>query len=231
MSDNDPSLSKAEIAQGYDQIPAHLFMPRKFHRRCVALVTPHLQPGAAVVDLGCGQGTLLQHLQSLPLNLKLSACDLSPVLVANSAKAAPKATVKVGDLEALPFANAEFDAAFATEVLEHLIPPDKALSEIFRVIKPGGWLLVSLPNRDWFHFEKREADRNKFQPVDDHYYRVSEVEALLIKTGFRIDKVRGGENLYFGGGLLHALEKVALAVYPPLYRRMKRMVLLAQKPL
>jgi len=76
--------SKEEIARGYDQIPAEKFMPRKFHRRCVNLMVPHLQPGAAVGDFGCGHGTLLQTLREQPLQLKLSACDLSPVLAGNT---------------------------------------------------------------------------------------------------------------------------------------------------
>ena len=224
------TLTKAEIARGYDQIPAEKFMPQKFHRRCVALVRPHLRPRMRVADLGCGHGRLLQVLSQLDMSLSLQGCDLSPVLVQNTKNAVPQAEVHVADIEALPYSDAFFDAAFSTEVLEHLLDPRKGLTEMFRVIKPGGWLLVSLPNRDWFHFEDYLKRRTQFQPVDDHFYSVAELEALLREAGFRIVKVRGGENLYFGGGLPRLLERIALTVYPRLHRRMKRMILLVQKP-
>jgi ubiquinone/menaquinone biosynthesis C-methylase UbiE len=220
--------SKAEIAHGYDRIPAERFMPQKFHRHCVALMAPHLLHGAAVADLGCGQGTLLQVLNELSLGLRLSACDISPVLVENTRKRVPQADIRVADVEALPFSNASFDAAFVTEVMEHLAEPTKVLREIRRVLKPDGWLLTSLPNRDWFHFEEYLRKRTQFQPVDDRFYGVAEFEGFLCQAGFAVRKVRGGENLYFGGGIPRLLERLALLVNPRLYRRMKRMILVSQ---
>ena len=222
--------NKQDIARGYDQIPAEKFMPRKFHRRCVDLLRPRLQPGSKVADFGCGHGTLLEVLHGLPFALQLSGCDLSPVLAQNSQRRVPDAEVRVADIEALPYSENTFDAAFATEVMEHLATPLKALTEIHRVLKPGGWLLVSLPNRDWFRFDEYIRGRSKFQPVDDHFYRVVEMEGFLQQAGFVVRKVRGGENLYFGGGLPRLLEKLALLLCPRLHRRMKRMILLSQKP-
>jgi SAM-dependent methyltransferase len=226
----DPFPSKEEISRGYDQIPAEKFMPQKFHRLCVRLVRPRLAAQAHVVDLGCGQGTLLEALNDLPLDLRLAACDLSPGLVGNTRKRVPAADVRVADIEDLPFPEATFDAAFATEVMEHLESPLKALQQAHRILKPGGWLLVSLPNRDWFRFDEYIEQRSRFQPVDDHFYRVAEMEDFLNQAGFRPRQIRGGENLYFGGGLPRLLERAALLVFPALHRRMKRMILISQKP-
>lgn len=220
--------SKAEIAEGYGQIPAERFMPLKFHRKCVALMVPCLARHGSVVDLGCGHGTLLHVLSELPLQLRLTACDLSPVLVENTRRRVPGADVRVADIEALPFSDASFDAAFATEVMEHLAEPLTALRGIRRVLKPGGWLLTSLPNRDWFHFEEYQRTRTQFQPVDDRFYGVAEFEDILQQAGFAVRKVRGGENLYFGGGIPRLFERLALLVNPRLHRRMKRMILISQ---
>ena len=222
-------LSKSEIATRYGEIPAERFMPVKFHRRCVELMRPHLRAGATVIDLGCGHGTLLACLASLPVKLELHGCDLSPKLVESARSRVPGARIVEADLENLVFTSASFDAVFATEVLEHLLDVQKGLAEIHRVLKPGGWLLVTLPNRDWFHIERYLRERTKFQPVDDHFYSVSEMEALLAQAGLPVRRVRGGENLYFGGGLPRLFERLALAIYPRLHRRMKRMMLLAQK--
>jgi len=221
--------SKEEIARGYDELGSQFSMPRKYHRRCANLMRRHLRPGMAVADLGCGHGGLLRELRLMDSTLRLTAIDLSPVRVKNARARVPDATVHVGDIEDLPFGDAAFEAAFATEVMEHLPDPVKALKEIWRILKPGARLLVSLPNRDWFHFDDYQENRLRFQPVDDRFYRVAEFENFLGQAGFEVHKVRGGENLYFGGGLPRLLERIALLVYPPLHRRMKRMIFVAQK--
>lgn len=228
--DNQQSLpTKREIADGYDQIADKIVMPRKFYRRCISLLRPRMFGGAQVADLGCGQGGLLDELQSLPLDLKLSGCDLSPILVEKARKLVPGAAVQTGDLEALPFADGSFDFVFATEVLEHLATPLIALKEMHRVLRRGGWLLISLPNRDWVRFDRYVEERRKFQPVDDHFYRVSELEGLLKEAGFSVEKVRGAESYYVGGGLPRLVEKTLLAVFPGLQRRMKRMILISTR--
>lgn len=55
-----------------------------------------------------------------------------------------------GDAQALPFADAAFDAVVALDVLEHLANPALALREIGRVLAPGGLLMVSVPHRGRF---------------------------------------------------------------------------------
>src|SRR5262245_18017507 len=107
---NSPSEfpSREEIAKGYDQLPEHLFMPRKFHRRCIRLMQAHLKSDVSVVDLGCGHGTLLHELHLRHPSLKLFAIDLSPVLVNNTLQRVPNADVRVADIEALPFGDATF---------------------------------------------------------------------------------------------------------------------------
>lgn len=51
----------------------------------------------------------------------------------------------IGDIVNLPFANASFDVVVCIHVLEHIIDDRRAISELFRVLKPGGWAFVSVP--------------------------------------------------------------------------------------
>jgi len=53
----------------------------------------------------------------------------------------------LGDLAALPLKPAEFDAIICIHVLEHVLDDRSAISEMFRVLRPGGWALVSAPVR------------------------------------------------------------------------------------
>lgn len=52
---------------------------------------------------------------------------------------------------ALPFLPARFDTVFCTEVLEHLPDPRVALAEVYRVLRPGGCLILSVPQLYWVH--------------------------------------------------------------------------------
>ena len=220
--------SKDEISKGYDKLPEELFMPKKFHKKCIKILHKNIINSEIVADFGCGHGNLLELLTSLYKDKKLVACDLSPKLCENAKNKVPHADIRVADLENLPFGNDSIDCAFATEVLEHMETPLKALKEIHRVLKPNSRLLISLPNKDWFRFDEYLGKRDKFQPVDDKFYTVSEMEEFLTEAGYKVLKVRGGENLYFGGGLPRLFEKIVLFMYPRLYRKMKRMIIISE---
>ncbi|MEW6305439.1 MAG: methyltransferase domain-containing protein [Verrucomicrobiota bacterium] len=221
-------LTKAQVSEGYDQIADRLQMSPKFYRLCFRLMRPHLKPGDTLVDLGCGQGRLLAefaqgitgHFHGLDISFKLTALAKTRL---------DEALIVQGDVERLPWADAGFDAVLLTEVFEHLLAPQDALREIRRILKPQGHLLLTIPNRDWFRYESYQTERKRYQPVDDHWYSVSEVKEHLASAGFAVKRVRGAENLYFGGGLPRLLEKLALVVYPKLHERMKRALFVAQK--
>ena len=57
----------------------------------------------------------------------------------------PDATLMQGSAESLPFTDNSFDVVSCLQVLEHLKEPDKAISELKRVLKPGGFACVATP--------------------------------------------------------------------------------------
>jgi SAM-dependent methyltransferase len=94
------------------------------------------QPRAArVLDAGCGEGILVDEYADV-----LAIEGLDPNY------SSPR--VRTGSVTALPYANGTFDAALCLDVLEHLSFEDqpRALAELHRALRPGGQLLVSVPN-------------------------------------------------------------------------------------
>jgi SAM-dependent methyltransferase len=100
-------------------------------------------PTWVVGDLGCGTGALLPKIA--PYVGTVVGVDASEEMLAAArarAHAFSNVVLKRGALEALPLEDASLDAAIITLVLHHLPSPVPALAEAFRVLKPGGRLLV-----------------------------------------------------------------------------------------
>jgi ubiquinone/menaquinone biosynthesis C-methylase UbiE len=134
-----------------DPLAAHSFLMRK--RRVEELSEPLVGPGTRVLDVGCGTGI------SAPFYLE-KGCAYHGVDIAEKmieqckAKVrCAEATFSVGDVEAgLPFPDGSFDLAIALGLLEYLDRLDAALDEMVRVTRPGGSLILTVPNRNCVNY-------------------------------------------------------------------------------
>lgn len=102
-------------------------------------------PGSRVLEAGCGVGAQTVQLAQRNPRVEFVALDRSQesLTIARERVAELALTnvqLQLGDLHALPFADAEFDGAFLCFVLEHLAEPERALREIHRVMRPGARL-------------------------------------------------------------------------------------------
>jgi phosphatidylethanolamine/phosphatidyl-N-methylethanolamine N-methyltransferase len=96
-----------------------------------------------VLEIGAGTATLLPNL-SAPLRV---ACDLSLPMLA--AQQGPITWCRVaGDAQDLPFSAARFDGVYAVNVLEHVPEPRGVVSQVARLLRPGGRFLAVTPNGD-----------------------------------------------------------------------------------
>lgn len=102
--------------------------------------------GGRVLNIGIGPGRLERML--LERGWRVAALDPSEKAVAALATAGVDA--RCGRAQQMPFEPAAFDVVIASEVLEHIDPPTRALvlSEITRVLAPGGWFIGSVPYRE-----------------------------------------------------------------------------------
>lgn len=99
-----------------------------------------VRDGESVLDVGCGTGSLTYALLDAARALRITGIDQAPVFL-DAARAKPKAgsvRFEQGDATALPFEDASFDRALSLLVL-HFVPESRrALTEMRRVVKPGG---------------------------------------------------------------------------------------------
>ncbi|RLB05011.1 MAG: hypothetical protein DRG83_03535 [Deltaproteobacteria bacterium] len=106
------------------------------------LLEQYTSPGSRVLDVGCGTGEISAEIQGR--GYEVIGIDFSKVAVEIATKKG--LTCQVVDVdEGLPFNDNEFDAVWATDVIEHVFDPIFVLKEVNRVLVPNGILLATIP--------------------------------------------------------------------------------------
>ena len=103
--------------------------------------------GLDVIEIGCGRGGFAKYLAFE--GARLVAADFSPksIEIARRTLAdAEDCTVLVADIQQIPFEDETFDVVVSLETLEHVPDPGRALTELVRVTKVGGRLVITTPN-------------------------------------------------------------------------------------
>jgi ubiquinone/menaquinone biosynthesis C-methylase UbiE len=147
MSGFEPELERARryydaFAESYE---AHRDGRGRYHDLLDALEIEFAAPAVAgreVLEVGCGTGLLLRALA--PLASRAVGVDLSPGMLARARQRGLE--VVEGSATALPFADATFDVAVSFKTLPHVPDLAGALSEMARVVRPGGTMFVELYN-------------------------------------------------------------------------------------
>lgn len=109
-----------------------------------------VNPKAKLLDLGCDDGFFtLKVAQAIKTN-RIEGLEI----ISKQAKLAIKSglKVKIGDLnKRLPYSQNEFDVIHANQVIEHISDTDNFIDEIYRILKPGGYAIISTENLSSWH--------------------------------------------------------------------------------
>jgi ubiquinone/menaquinone biosynthesis C-methylase UbiE len=136
-------------------------------RRGVVLAALNLRTGERVLEVGCGGGYYTyEAARFVGPTGRVCAIDISLDQIASAQqRCAELAWVecRTGDIASPPYGDAEFDAGFAVQVLEYLADLDAGLSQIHRMLRPGGRLIIVAT--DWSSAVWHSANAPRMQRV------------------------------------------------------------------
>ena len=162
-------------------------------RRLGVVFDDFLQPGEirgrSFLDVGCGTGWFSQRAASLGADVV--SLDIGVQLL-KKVREKCQAPLVAADACALCFADNSFDIVLASESIEHTVDPKKALAELYRVVRPGGALVVTVPNQLW-HFSATFADIFKLRPYEglENWLGWFELRSELRRHGATVTKMYG----------------------------------------
>lgn len=120
-----------------------------FRRRARTLLDYlDLQAGEKVLDCGCGMGVYMMMMNRLR-DVEIYGVDGDVSRLEWAEREGVEARLASVDIHQLPFADNSFDKVLMSEVLEHIADDRQAMREVFRVLKPGGVLALSVPHANY----------------------------------------------------------------------------------
>ncbi|MEK6693349.1 MAG: class I SAM-dependent methyltransferase [Nitrospirota bacterium] len=144
-----------------------------------------ISPGKDILDAGTGDGVLAGLL--LKDAKAMTALDISLERIKRCAETYKNGHFVVGNAEELPFRGECFDYVVASEIIEHLIEPERFLSSSNHVLKRGGTLIISTPSP--LFYENNIGEILKDQHL--HTFSPRRLKSLLRKTGFKTAGIKG----------------------------------------
>lgn len=142
----------------------------------------HFANATSLLDVGCGRGSMLAAVRRAFPAMSLAGGELLDAGLRFARRRVPDVQLYQMDARALPFER-EFDVVTSCDVLEHLDDDGAVVRELYRIAKPGGGLIVTVPQHQWlwsavdsYSHHRRRYDRRR-------------LTAIVEQAGFVVERV------------------------------------------
>jgi len=135
-----------------------------------------------VLEIGCGTGFVLEGLRAQWPDLQIAGGELHMGGLLHAAERVPGVELFQFDARTIPF-DAEFDVVGAFDVLEHIEEDEHVLDEMYAAVKPGGGILLTVPQHPWLWSASDEHAEHKRR------YRRTELLRKVSTAGFVVQRI------------------------------------------
>ena len=195
----------SKTISAWQKILAQLFYFHPGRRENLNFSVMYLRakPGGRLLDVGCGSGHKLKFLQDQ--GWRAEGVEIDPAAV-ESARA-KGLSVRLGTFEASDYPDNYFDAVTMSHIIEHVYNPLAVLSECYRILKPGGRLVVVTPNNEsWLHKVFKDSWLALDPPRHLNIFSLAAMRILTQKAGFEkimiATTVREANGLFMASKLI-----------------------------
>lgn len=181
---------------------------RRLREQVVRLMDKAL---ASVLDAGCGDAWLAAHFEKTSPGTNFVSMDISTPNPKEALRRHPFAghSALVADAYHLPFTENTFDLVVASEVIEHVIDPERFVHSLVRVLKPGGKLIISTPYKERLRYALC-IHCNQKTPMNAHIHSFDEKKL----AGYAPPATAVRQHIFGNKALFHLRTHVALRYLP-----------------
>lgn len=153
-----------------------------------------------VLDVGCGDGVVTKHILDTLTDTRDTLIGVdSDSLRLKRLSNRLNILVVVGDAANLPMNMDYADIIVLHHVLEHIVDDDKVILELKRVLKPGGWLIIGVPNEGgvvgtllrMVHWRMYRVDENTKKGWHVHFYSRKSIRKKIEDNGLKVIEMKG----------------------------------------
>jgi len=179
---------RPEYFKGLATLESGNFWFRARNRLIMDALRRHFPGLQDFLEVGCGTGYVLSGVASAFPGARLAGTEIFCAGLDFASRRVPRAEFLQVDARRIPY-DAEFDVVGAFDVLEHIPEDEAVISQMHQAIKPGGGIVVTVPQHDWLWSRQDELAGHVRR------YSAKELRSKVTRAGFRVIEMRSFVSL------------------------------------